>query len=269
MRKPGRSGVSAEAINLAGPSVEQQPSSLSRFGGENLSEENMNKRSTQGYVCMAALLTASSASPQSLPNLFPLPNGNGLLQTYNTNNAPISLKGAFFQSLGTNGRSCSSCHLPTEGWSVSAAEIQLRFLLTQGLDPIFRTNDGSNCDQNINTSTLEGRRKAYSLLLSRGLIRIPLAMPAGAEFSVASVQNPYGCSDTSTLSMYRRPLPATNLTFLSALMWDGRESTPLRRRRSPTPTPGNCWPTLRSKPSMPQPFTPRVQLRRPRKSRTL
>ena len=70
----------------------------------------MNKRSTQGYVCMAALLTASSASPQSLPNLFPLPNGSGLLQTYNTNNAPISLKGAFFQSLGTNGRSCSSCH---------------------------------------------------------------------------------------------------------------------------------------------------------------
>ncbi|HTB17633.1 MAG TPA: hypothetical protein VK708_05925 [Bryobacteraceae bacterium] len=198
----------------------------------------MNKRSTQGYVCMAALLTASSASPQSLPNLFPLPNGSGLLQTYNTNNAPISLKGAFFQSLGTNGRSCSSCHLPTEGWSVSAAEIQLRFLLTQGLDPIFRTNDGSNCDQNINTSTLEGRRKAYSLLLSRGLIRIPLAMPAGAEFSVASVQNPYGCSDTSTLSMYRRPLPATNLTFLSALMWDGRESTPPTTQKITYPDTG-------------------------------
>src|SRR5579863_10524570 len=169
---------------------------------------------------------AWTASAQSLPNLFPLPNGSGLLETYNINNEPISLKGAFFQSLGTNGRSCSSCHLPTEGWSVSAAEIQLRFLLTQGLDPIFRTNDGSNCDHNINTATVEERRQAYSLLVTRGLIRIALAVPASADFTVLNVHNPYGCSDSSTLSMYRRPLPATNLGFLSTVMWDGRESTP-------------------------------------------
>jgi cytochrome c peroxidase len=172
----------------------------------------------------AAMMTA--ASGQSLPNLFPLPNRSGLLETYNVNSAPINLTGAFFQSLGTNGRSCASCHLPTEGWSVSAAELQLRFLLTRGLDPIFRTNDGSNCDQNIDTSTVQGRRQAYSLLLSKGLIRIALSVPADAEFTVESVSNPYGCNDTSTLSMYRRPLPATNLQFLSTLMWDGRESTP-------------------------------------------
>src|ERR1700693_3680468 len=133
-------------------------------------------------VLIAVLTMPTGATPQSLPNLFPLPNGSGLVQQYNVNNAPISLTGAFFQSLGTNGRSCSTCHLPTEGWSVSAAEIQLRFLLTQGLDPIFRTNDGSNCDHNINTSTFEGRSAAYSLLLRRGLIRIALAVPAGAEF---------------------------------------------------------------------------------------
>jgi hypothetical protein len=173
-----------------------------------------------------ALMMGPPASAQSLPNLAPLPNPSGFLETYNINNAPIRLNGAFFQSLGTNGRSCSSCHLPTEGWSVSAAEVRLRFLLTQGLDPIFRTNDGSNCDHNIDTSTLKGRREAYSLLLSRGLIRIFLAVPDNAEFTVESVSNPYGCSDTSTLSMYRRPLPATNLKFLSTLMSDGRESTP-------------------------------------------
>ena len=166
------------------------------------------------------------ASGQSLPNLFPLPNSSGFVATYNTNNTSIPLTGAFFQSLGTNGRSCSSCHLPTEAWSISADEVRLRFLLTQGLDPIFRPNDGSNCDHNINTTTLEGRRAAYSLLLSRGLIRIVLAAPANAEFSVVSVQNPYGCNDRSTLSMYRRPLPTTNLRFLSTLMFDGRESSP-------------------------------------------
>jgi cytochrome c peroxidase len=42
---------------------------------------------------------------------------------------------------------------------------------------------------------------------------------------VVSVNNPYRCNDTSTLSMYRRPLPATNLRFLSTVMWDGRESS--------------------------------------------
>jgi hypothetical protein len=58
------------------------------------------------------------------------------------------------------------------GLSVSAAEVRLRFPRTQGLDSIFRINDGSNCDHNIETSTVEGRRAAYSLLLSRGSIRI-------------------------------------------------------------------------------------------------
>jgi cytochrome c peroxidase len=183
----------------------------------------MNLRAV--VVLGAAAMISQAVSAQSLPNLFPLPNGSGLLETYNVNNAPINLTGAFFQSLGTNGRTCASCHVPTEGWTVSAAELQLRFLLTQGLDPIFRTNDGSNCDQNVDTSTLQGRRQAYSLLLSKGLIRIALSVPTNAEFTVQSVSNPYGCGDTSTLSMYRRPLPATNLQFLSTLMWDGREST--------------------------------------------
>jgi cytochrome c peroxidase len=163
---------------------------------------------------------------RSLPNLFPLPNPSGFVETYNVNDTSIDLTGPFFQSLGTNGRSCSSCHRPAEAWSVSAAEVRLRFLLTQGLDPIFRINDGSNCDHNIDTTTLEGRRAAYSLLLGHGLIRIFLPLPADAQFSVVSVENPYGCNDTSTLSMYRRPLPATNLRFLSTVMFDGRESSP-------------------------------------------
>jgi cytochrome c peroxidase len=167
-----------------------------------------------------------TASGQSLPNLFPLPNPSGFVETYSINSTSIDLTGPFFQSLGTNGRSCSSCHRPAEAWSVSADEVQLRFLLTQGLDPIFRTNDGSVCDHDIDTSTFEGRRAAYRLLLTRGLLRIALAAPVNAQFTVMSVQNPYGCNDMSTLSMYRRPLPATNLRFLSTVMFDGRESSP-------------------------------------------
>jgi cytochrome c peroxidase len=183
------------------------------------------KTSKALVIVIGGLLGGFAAKSQSLPNLFPFPNASGLLETYNTANQPIDLSGPFFQSLGTNGRSCGSCHRAAQGWGISAQEVQFRFDLTQGLDPIFRTNDGSNCDRNIDTSTVAGRRQAYSLLINKGLIRIALAVPTTAEFNVIGVANPYGCGDPSTLSMYRRPLPATNLRFLSTVMWDGRESS--------------------------------------------
>jgi hypothetical protein len=174
---------------------------------------------------IAGVICENFAAAQSLPNLFPVRNASGFLETYIDGGGPIDLTGPFFQSLGTNGRSCFSCHRPAAAWSVSAEEIRHRFEATQGFDPIFRTNDGSVCDHDINTSTIEGRRNAYRLLLDRALLRIALAVPDTAEFNVISVVNPYGCGDPATLSVYRRPLPAANLRFLSAVMWDGRESS--------------------------------------------
>jgi hypothetical protein len=109
---------------------------------------------------------------------------------------------------------------------VSAAHIKARFDATGGTDPIFRRVDGANCDQAGDLSTVSGRAAAYSLLTNRGLIRVALPVLSSAEFEVVSVSNPYGCNDMATLSMYRRPLPAANLRFLSAVMWDGRESSP-------------------------------------------
>lgn len=159
-----------------------------------------------------------------LPNLIAFLNENGEVRTFNPAGA-IDVSGPFFQDLGTNGRRCVTCHQPSDNWSVTPGHIQARFDATGGTDPIFRTNDGSNCNT-ADVSSVAARRSAYSLLLNKGLIRIALDVPAGAEFSVVSVDNPYGCSDTSTLSMYRRPLPSTNLRFLTTVMWDGRESHP-------------------------------------------
>ena len=185
-------------------------------------------------AAVAILIAFQGASGQQGPfaRMFSfIPNGvffsnpNGASQTYSTNDGGIDLTGPFFQSLGTNGRACGTCHQPSDGMSVSAANVQLRFLLTQGMDPIFRTVDGSNCNHNIDVSTLEARAAAYSLLRTRGLIRIGIAVPANADYQVTSVDNPYGCNETDPVSMYRRPLPATNLRFLSTVMFDGRESS--------------------------------------------
>ena len=195
-------------------------------------------------VLVAAMLAIVGVSGQQLtfiPNGTFFANPSGESETYSTVGGGIDLTGPFFQSLGTNGRVCGTCHQPSDGMSVAAANVQQRFDLTQGLDPIFRTNDGSNCDHNIDVSTLAGRSAAYSLLRTRGLIRIAIGVPPSADYKVMSVNNPYGCNESDTISMYRRPLPATNLRFLSAVMFDGRESTPLTGTQKITyvPLPNN------------------------------
>ena len=172
-------------------------------------------------------MSAGQGQRPFIPNGTFFPNEDGLSQTYSTNGKGIDLTGPFFQSMGTNGRSCSTCHELSDGMSVSASHIQQRFVQSRGEDPIFRTVDGSNCNHSIDVSTLERKFAAYSLLRTRGLFRIAIAVPVNADYRIVSVQNPYGCNESDTISMYRRPLPSTNLRFLSAVMVDGRESTPL------------------------------------------
>src|SRR5205085_3266421 len=61
---------------------------------------------------------------------------------------------------------------------------------------------------------------------AKGLIRVSLPVPTNADFHVISVQDPNNCPDTTAnqLALFRRPLPSTNVKFLTTVMWDGRES---------------------------------------------
>jgi cytochrome c peroxidase len=181
--------------------------------------------------------------PEYLPSLDP----SGAVETYNLATPTFTNKNAFFESLGTNGRACVTCHEPRSAWGVSAASIKERFYMSQGTDPIFRTVDGATCDSD-DVSSFDAMQKAYSLLLSKGLIRIFLPLPATQlgsnppiprDYEVVAVNDPYGCTDLSAnppiVSVYRRPLISANLDFLIecpatdpscaplAIMWDGRE----------------------------------------------
>ena len=62
-----------------------------------------------------------------IPNGVFFANPAGASQTYSTKGEGIDLTGPFFQSMGTNGRSCATCHQPSDGMSVSAASVQARF----------------------------------------------------------------------------------------------------------------------------------------------
>jgi len=164
-------------------------------------------------------------------------NANGASRVMTVNGAPIDETGPFFQSIGTNGRSCVTCHAPSAAMTITPPQIQAVFNSTNGNDPLFRLNDGSN-GPNAPVATLAQKRAAYGLLLSKGLIRIALKLPATRDFDVQVVLNPYqstganpiqntvlGPTDTSELSFYRRPLLSANTRFIAAVMWDGREAT--------------------------------------------
>jgi hypothetical protein len=149
-------------------------------------------------------------------------NASGSHQTISsTNNTSVS--NPFFQSLGTNGRACFNCHQPAAAWGITPSQVTQVFNSTQGTDPIFRTNDGSNAP-NLPVATLAQRQAAYSLLMNRGTIRVGIGIPANAEFNLTLVEDPYHFASATELSLFRRPLPSTNLKFLATVMWDGRET---------------------------------------------
>jgi cytochrome c peroxidase len=152
------------------------------------------------------------------------PNATGVLRTVVLEPATLDRSNPFFQSLGTNGRTCASCHVPSAGWTLSPAELQKRFNDTDGLDPVFRTNDGANSPK-ADVSTIEKRRSAFGMLLDKGVIRVGMPIPPEAEFELVGADDPYGYAGAGELSLFRRPLPSTNLRFLTGVMWDGRESS--------------------------------------------
>jgi cytochrome c peroxidase len=182
--------------------------------------------------CLALLAAGCGSSAKTATAPLPGP-GDSVITTANNpagQSQTLSLSGPiptstnpFFLSLGTNGRTCNSCHRQDQGWSISAADVQARFDVDGGLDPIFNPVDGANCPTN-DVSTPAARTAATTLLRTKGLIRIARPIPANAEFSLTAVSDPYNCS-VDGLSLYRRPLPSTNLKFISEIMWDGRETT--------------------------------------------
>src|SRR3569832_1902342 len=86
----------------------------------------------------------------------------------------------FFASLGTNGRSCATCHVAAQGWTITPADLEARFDAAGGTDPVFRTNDGS-VSPTADVSTVNARRGAGGGRRARGGRRGGRPSPAAAE----------------------------------------------------------------------------------------
>ena len=131
--------------------------------------------------------------------------------------------------MGSNGRACVTCHQPANAMSLSARMAQQRWQETGGRDPLFSAIDGSNCP-----SLPQDRRESHSLLLEKGLFRIPMPWPPRAadgskiapEFTLEVVKDPSTCnldpvyglnSANPTVSVFRRPRPVANMKYLLEL----------------------------------------------------
>src|SRR4051794_13855331 len=103
-------------------------------------------RELHRFKLMALMLATSMAAladdPTTLHNLVRFANPSGLAATYSATGS-VDLQSPFFQNLGTNGRTCNSCHQPADGWTIIPSHVRDRFNASDGTDPIFRLNDGA------------------------------------------------------------------------------------------------------------------------------
>ena len=84
-------------------------------------------------MLVAAILFSVRVTGADDPDLFPLifSNASGIHRTLSTA-GPIDTDNPFFQDLGTNGRTCFTCHRPEQAWTVTPARIRERFRRDQG-----------------------------------------------------------------------------------------------------------------------------------------
>jgi cytochrome c peroxidase len=157
--------------------------------------------------------SAGAPAPQS--NLNP----NGIAATVSTQGF-IDITSEYFQAQGSNGRSCATCHISAEAWSINPGTIRLLFALTGGTHPIFNPLDANNPEADLRT--VEARRAGYSMLLTRGVFRRGGAPRAEREWDVVAVDDPHGFANTNRIVQWRRAMPTINFHLGSATInWDG------------------------------------------------
>lgn len=147
-------------------------------------------------------------------------NYAGLAETIHSTGT-VDRTNPFFQAIGTNPRSCESCHSAEQGWTITAEAMTRLFWQTQGLAPVFLTHDsGSRPDADL--STLQSRLATWrDNLLKRGVTRFTRTIPATAEFTATAVADPYGFSTPASFSAFRRPTPTVNEAKVSSITWNG------------------------------------------------
>ncbi len=210
-------------------------------------------RKARRFPVSATLLACLLAGPVSahepaLMNRTLVPDDSGYAATYSTAGV-IDRTGPFFQALGTNGRSCASCHDAADGWTITPQRP------AGARRPVGRHRPGLP----------DGRRGEFAagrcvdadvrgaahtaMLLEQGADPRRHRDPAPVPSSTSSRSTtPTDTRVRTNCRSFGGPLPATNLGFLSAVMWDGRETFKNAGSGDCVVGTTNCFASLRVRP---------------------
>ena len=188
---------------------------------------NMLDRLCTRILCISSLMALFAApalaGEASLQQAFadeihnvPFFNSAGTAATFSTAGSGDP-NNPFHLPIGTNGRTCESCHLPHAGWSVRPVDVELLFFLTRGTHPLFNAVDADRPTPDL--SSLLARYKSFSML-RKGLFRRGGAVPAAAEYDIVAFDDPLGAgANATTFRFFRRPLATANFHIAKNVGW--------------------------------------------------
>jgi hypothetical protein len=190
--------------------------SIRRYGLRYLAAAFLSTAFASSGVLADSAAESHTAFAGALPNNLPIPNQAGAAATYSTDGF-IDLQNAFHSLKGNNGRTCESCHLPAAGWSIRPLDVEWRFLLTGGRDPLFNILDANSPTAKV--ESVRQRHAAYSML-RKGLFRRGGDIPTTAEFEITHFDDPLGAGASLTkVQAFRRPLATANFHIARNIGW--------------------------------------------------
>jgi cytochrome c peroxidase len=141
----------------------------------------------------------------------------------------------FFESMGTNGRSCESCHDARAAWTTSALLNKLLFELTAGTHPIFASLHDSGNRPDAPFGTLSEKRAAFKTLLDFGVHRFTRTGHVGLDYDVTAVDDPWGWSTVGSFANFRRPgTNMGNVNRVASTTTTGTPTTTIRAQLEAT-----------------------------------
>ncbi len=117
-----------------------------------------------------------------------------------------------FKPLGSNGRSCADCHMPTDSFQLSPAGARARFDRLQARrvrnpgadDPLFRPVDADDFRVNGDTAS------DFSNLVENGLVRVTLPLPLNVRLIDPATGQPSG---ETFVDVWRAVTPVLNVAI--------------------------------------------------------
>jgi hypothetical protein len=178
-------------------------------------------------AAVSADVSAEIATVQSIFDGVGL-NAAGIATTFHTSGG-IDHTNPFFENLGTNGRTCETCHAGAAAWTTSAALNRLLFEVTGGTHALFVSLHDSGNRPDAPTGTLSEKRAAFKTLLDFGVHRFTRTGHVGNDYDVIAVDDPWGWSTVASFSNFRRPgTNMGNVNRVSSTTTTGTPTTTLR-----------------------------------------